>query len=161
MKKSCYKRHCAQLKTLSLFFKKQSNKEQDKVIGYELFTRFSLDSVSLATTSIIVGIARYGLMANFAGQFFSKLGACLDTFIDSQLAVNLLLYNIEKLNLLTLFSNCFAKMKTSTNKVTLEIAEQDCITISEKAATSLYQLKRMSDRISLENSQQLISLNKR
>ena len=135
---------------IKFLFQKQYNKEQDKIVGYELFTRFSLDSVSLPTTTIIAGIARYGLMAKFADLFFSKLSACLDTFVDSQLAINMSLYDIEKLNLAKLFSHCFTNINKVPKKITLEIAEQDFIAISEKAAASLYQLKEMGYRISIE-----------
>ena len=101
MKKSCYKRHCAQLKTLCFFFKSNliKNKIRSLVTSY---LRVFLWTPYHYPRQPLLSVLRYGLMANFADQFFSKLGACLDTFIDSQLAVNLSLYNIEKLNLLTL-----------------------------------------------------------
>ncbi len=136
--------------TIKFLFQPQYKKIDFSLHGFELFTRFSLDSVTLPTNKIISGLERNGLMAKFCDLFFSKLAACIDTFSECHLSLNLSLNAIEKLNLAKLIRDCLVKQSIKAEQITVEINEHDFMKMSEKAVMTLYQIRDLGCDICVE-----------
>ncbi len=136
--------------TIKFLFQAQYNKQTSHLYGFELFTRFSLDSVTLPTRKIISGIEEYGLMAKFCYLFFNKLAACLDSFSDIRLSINLSLNDIEKLEIAQLLADCLEKVHMDASKITVEINEIDFVSMSDRAIVTLVKIHELGCDICVE-----------
>ena len=136
--------------TIKFLFQPQYKKNNSELHGFELFTRFSLDSVSLPTNKIIAGIESYGLMAKFCYLYFNKLAACIDSFAHCRLSLNLSINDIETLDLAKLISLCLEKAVMKAEQITVEIVESDFFSMSDRAILALKEIHQLGCAISVD-----------